>query len=62
MSSSWGIVFYIRNIILLGSTTNKHYSCDVHLATSPRRRAPFLKLNAYTLIHKAVLKLSGYSL
>ena len=26
MSSFWGIVFYIRNIILLVSTTKKHYS------------------------------------
>ena len=26
MSSFWCIVFYVRNIILLGSTTKKHYS------------------------------------
>ena len=26
ISSFWGIVFYIRNIILLGSTTKKSYS------------------------------------
>ena len=29
ISSFWGIVFYIRNIILLGSTTKKHYSYGV---------------------------------
>ena len=27
--SFWGIVFLIRNIILLGSTTKKHYSLGV---------------------------------
>ena len=29
LSSFWGIVFYIRNIILLGLTTKKHYSLRV---------------------------------
>ena len=34
MSSFWGIVFYIRNIFLLGLTTKKHYSGNQTLVPS----------------------------
>ena len=32
ISSFGGILFYIRNIILLGSSTKTHYSCGVFVA------------------------------
>ena len=36
MSSFWGIVFYMPNIILLGlTTTKKHYSIEVQAPAAP---------------------------
>ena len=49
MSSLWGIVFYIRNIILLGLTTKKHYSAVFRRfvwAQTGQRGCPALGFNA----------------